>query len=738
MTELPNDLRATKSKSGTLSSDAVAVQTLLRLCPETKSALESWESIASVLSEAQRVHALASSLSVCQIHAAPSAVLAALTFDIYKRCEERADSSPKTSIEFSELLKTDPHVLSLLKSVSRLESVEWDKLDETSAESVRAMFLALSKDVRAILIVLSRRMHTLRRVRHSGDIAGNQARRLAQETLDIYAPLTNRLGIGQWKWELEDHSLRVLEPLTYRKISDLLNEKRAQRESYVEMAVRDLEQLLEENQIGASVKGRPKHVYSIYKKMERKQVGFDEVYDIIALRVITHGVRDCYGVLGAVHTRWTPVPSEFDDYIAMPKGNGYQSLHTVVIGPLGKAVEIQIRTDEMDRLAELGVAAHWAYKENKSNAQAATDKFVLMRQLLDWDRDAEDSTQFAETLRTDLFEDQVYVFTPQGDIIALPQGATGLDFAYRVHTMVGHRCKGVRVNEQIVPLTRALRTGERVKVLTHNEPRPSRDWMHENNGFLRTASGRAKVRHWFRQQDRPTAVSEGMEIVQQELRRLDAEEITPAALAKKLGYPGAEELFAAVGYGDRSGTAIGTAALDFVRKKGATQTPLTLELPPTGETSKHPRKTSGIVLDRVEDVLGSRARCCNPVPGDAVLGFITRGRGMTIHRADCTNVSNSPEPERVVSINWETGNERYSVELELRAQRSPLILNEVMHFVANLGVEIGSTRTRDISADEVSLLLSARLRSAEQLTKVLADIERHPRITLVRRVGQVR
>ena len=644
MTELSGN--APTSANAPLCPSQHSITALVRLRPELKEILSAWQPLAEHIGEEQRQIALASACSVAELNADPNSVLSALTFDAYRACREQAKSVAALCPELSRALDADKDLPTLLDGVEKLEAIRWDQLDAAAAESLRAMFLALSKDVRALLVVLARRLHMLRNLRRSTNHhSAKTAKRLAQETLEIHAPLTNRLGIGQWKWELEDHSLALLQPTTYRELTNLLNEKRTEREKYVDTAVSELQQLLKANGLAATVKGRPKHIYSIYKKMERKQVGFDEVYDIIALRVIAKTVQDCYAILGTAHSRWTPIPSEFDDYVAMPKGNGYQSLHTVVIGPQGKAVEIQIRTEEMDRFAELGVAAHWAYKENSTGKQLAAGKFLLLRQLLDWDQELQDPTQFAETLKTDLFEDQVYVFTPKGDVVALPKGATGLDFAYRVHTAVGHRCKGVRVNEQIVPLTRALKTGERVRVLTRAEPSPSRDWMHETNGFLRTSSGRSKVRQWFRQQDRQTAIAEGTEILQRELSRLDVENVPQATLAQKLGYSGPEELLAAVGYGDRSAASVGASAVELERQRQAKDVSSVLDqLPPEEPAKRVPQRTSGVTLDHVDDVLGSRARCCNPVPGDDVLGFITRGRGMIIHRADCANVTGSLEP----------------------------------------------------------------------------------------------
>ncbi|HHH29790.1 MAG TPA: bifunctional (p)ppGpp synthetase/guanosine-3',5'-bis(diphosphate) 3'-pyrophosphohydrolase, partial [Polyangiaceae bacterium] len=364
----------------------------------------------------------------------------------------------------------------LLDGVRRLATIRWDRIEEEAAESLRKMFLAMAQDIRVVMVVLAMRVQRMRSLR-DGVFDEEECARYAQETLDVFAPLANRLGIWQLKWELEDWALRALEPEIFDEITRLLDERREERQAFIDEVVRTLKDELAAEGIDATVKGRPKHIYSIYKKMQRKQLNFEQLYDVSAVRVITRRVQDCYAVLGLVHATWVPVPAEFDDYIAKPKDNGYQSLHTAVIGPRGRPVEVQIRTQQMHQFAEFGVAAHWAYKERKSGKALAQDKFMLLRQLMDWERDVADPHQFVESLKTDIFEDQVYVFTPGGDVVDLPVGSTPLDFAYRIHTMVGHRCRGARVNDQIVPLDYELKTGERVEILTQKMPQPSRDWM---------------------------------------------------------------------------------------------------------------------------------------------------------------------------------------------------------------------------------------------------------------------
>ncbi len=459
-------------------------------------------------------------------------------------------------------------IATLLEGVRRLATIRWDRLEEEEAESLRKMFVAMAQDVRVVMVVLAMRVQRMRSLRDAG--LDEEARhRYARETLEVFAPLANRLGIWQLKWELEDGALRELEPETYREITRLLAERRAERQAFIDEVVSTLKAKIAEEGIHATVKGRAKHIYSIYKKMQRKELDFQQLYDISAVRVITDRVQDCYAILGLVHATWVPVPSEFDDYVAKPKDNGYQSLHTAVIGPRGRPLEVQIRTQQMHQFAEFGVAAHWAYKESKSGKALAQDKFMLLRQLMDWERDVSDPHEFVESLKTDLFEDQVYVFTPGGDVVDLPVGSTPLDFAYRIHTMVGHRCRGARVNDQIVTLDSRLKTGDRVEILTDKSPQPSRDWMNPSLGYLKTASARGKVRQWFRKQSREQSVHDGRELLERELARLDLDHTTIDEVATALKYESVEDLYAAVGYGDRSTQSVTSAALSTRAREGA-------------------------------------------------------------------------------------------------------------------------------------------------------------------------
>ncbi|MEM9692181.1 MAG: bifunctional (p)ppGpp synthetase/guanosine-3',5'-bis(diphosphate) 3'-pyrophosphohydrolase [Myxococcota bacterium] len=615
-------------------------------------------------------------------------------------------------------------VVGLLDGVRRLLTIRWDRLEEEAAESLRKMFLAMARDVRVVLVVLALRVEELR------DLDGaNEAQTLAQETLDVYAPLANRLGIWQVKWELEDRSMRILEPVRYAEVERALVETREERDAFVTEVKEVLVHGLAEASLEASVKGRSKHIYSIAKKMQRKDLAFDQLFDVNALRVVVDKVADCYAALGVVHAIWLPVPAEFDDYIARPKANGYQSLHTVVVGPGGKPFEVQIRTKEMHAYAEFGVAAHFAYKEGKRDANH-DERFRILRQLMDWEREVSDPHQFVESLKTDLFQDQVYVFTPNGDVVDLPKGATPLDFAYRIHTMVGHRCRGAKVNGHIVSLDHALTTGDRVEILTQKQPSPSRDWLNPSLGYLVTSSGRQRVRSWFRQQDRDTAVQQGKELAEREFNRLDLEHASVEAVATWLKYDGVEELFAAIGYGDRSSASVTSAALQVEKDIAPPSEPV---IETTAPASSRRRGAGGLRIGDISDVMGRRAKCCNPVPGEPVKGFITRGRGIVIHRSACPNITKTNEPERVIEIEWEQ-DASHAVDVAIQANDRSGLLRDLANLISVLGVKMTSAQAKGHKDGTANIRLSLEFRSADQVASTLGRLASHRDVIAVRRV----
>lgn len=618
----------------------------------------------------------------------------------------------------------------------RLTSIQWSQLGNESAENLRRMFLAMAADVRVVLLALADRVQVMRALKHSDDMGLRQLR--AEETLDVYAPLANRIGTWTLKWELEDLALRELEPDTYRAIGKGLSQTRGERGQDIKDAIAMLEMELANQEIPARITGRPKHIYSIYKKMRRKGVPLEQIYDASAVRVLVDEVPQCYAVLGMIHGKFTPIPGEFDDYIARPKENLYQSLHTAVIGPNGRSLEIQIRTREMHQYAEYGVAAHWAYKEGKKTRSEDT-QFNLLRQLMDWHKDAasadsameSDPGALAESLKADIFRDRVYIFTPRGDVLDLPRGATVLDFAYRVHTNVGHRCRGAKIDDHIVPLDRKLENGDRVEVLTKKHPEPSRDWLNPHLGYLVTASAKQKIRQWFRQQGRGEAVEQGREALERELSRLGVE----AGLDDVAGlfdYRSPEDLLAAIGFGDVGAHSVGARALDKLEPKVVE----TVEIPPAPKRQpKAKRKgAEGVSIDGVDGVMSTPARCCSPVPGDDVVGFISRGRGVVIHRRSCPNLPKS-EPERLVEIGWGQSHRRvYPVELEVVAYDQPGVMRDVAEIISSQGVNMRGANAGERGRDgTATLLLTLEVTHTDQVIRILDRLERLACVAAVRR-----
>ncbi len=627
----------------------------------------------------------------------------------------------------------------LVDGVLRVAAFRWDRIDGEVAESLRKMFMAMAADMRVVIVALALRLRDMRALRRRPD---DERRHVARETLEIYAPLANRLGIFQLKWELEDLALRELEPEIYRQIGAALAARRDERTGFITEAIRVLEEKLAEVGIEGKISGRPKHIYSIYKKMQRKRVGFDEIYDVSAVRVLVDTIPNCYAVLGIVHSQWTPISGEFDDYIARPKPNGYQSLHTAIVGPGGRALEVQIRTQEMHQFGEYGVAAHWAYKESRKAGRLADEKFNWLRQIMDWQKEVTDPRDFVESLKTDIFKDQVYVFTPGGDVIDLPLGATPVDFAYRVHTNVGHRCRGALVNGTMVPLDHKLATGDRVEILTHKAQQPSRDWMNPQLGYVVSSGARTKIRQWFRLQGREAAIVQGRESLERELRRLgiDRPKFEDYA-ALYPNFAGVDELLAAIGFGDLATASVATKILDAERSAVAAAEAEAARLaplpPPTPEIKKPPTRPTaagGVSIEGTDGVLSHPARCCTPVPGDDVIGYITRGRGVAIHRRDCPNIVSSPEPERLIEIEWGQNRSRYPTTVAIQASDRVGLLRDITEVFADLGVSMTQINVVTNRKDQTALLTTTlEVSSNEQLVRILGRIERIPGVLKARR-----
>ena len=592
---------------------------------------------------------------------------------------------------------------------------------DNQADAVRRMLVAVIDDVRVALIKLAERTAALRAAK-----TADAPRRIkvAREVAEVYAPLAHRLGIGHLKWELEDLSFRYLHEADYKRIAKALAERREDRERYIEELVTQIGLTLTREGIKADLTWRAKHIYSIWRKMQRKQVDFSQIYDVRAIRVLVKNVQDCYAVLGLIHGSYQSIPHEFDDYVASPKPNGYRSLHTAVIGPQGKVVEVQIRTNQMHEEAEYGVCAHYRYKgtdaEGDSRQAAYEEKIGWLRQVLDWHDEVGDLLELSDALRQDVLEDRIYVFTRDGHVVDLPAGATPLDFAYKVHTEIGHSCRGAKVNRKIVPLTYRLKVGDQVDILRQSEPRPSRDWLNQSLGYLKTSRARAKVQSWFKQLDREQNVSAGKQLIDAEIKRLALGVLDLTPVAEMLNVQAVEDLYAAVGAGDvRVSQVVGAVS----RLSGTTQRELDLE---PRQASPHTR-TDGIQIRGVGKLLTQIATCCHPVPGDPIVGFITKNRGVSIHRDDCTNLLSLQEeqPERIIEVQWgQEQRETYPVEVEITAYDRHGLLRDITSVFANEGVNVTGLQTRtDVSSNTARLQLSIEVSDLTQLSHVLDRVQ---------------
>ena len=591
-------------------------------------------------------------------------------------------------------------------------------------EALRKMLLAMVQDIRVVLIKLADQLQCMREMVRSADEA--QRAEAARDTLDLFAPLANRLGIWQFKWELEDLAFRCTEPLTYKDLARQLDEKRVNREAYLGEVTRLLREELARAGIAAEVSSRPKHIYSIWKKMQRKGVGIDDLSDVRAVRVLVGDVKDCYAALGLVHNLWTPIPREFDDYIARPKANDYRSLHTAVIGPESRVLEVQIRTQEMHQHAELGVAAHWRYKEGSRGEADFDRKIAWLRRVLDWRDELGDEGELAEYFKTELFQDSVYVVTPQGRVIDLPRGATPVDFAYHVHSDLGHRCRGAKVDGHIVPLTYALSNGQRVEIITAKEGGPSRDWLNPALGFLKSNRARTKVRQWFNSQQLAEAIASGRAALEKELQRLGRTGQNLDELAASLDFAKVEELFAALGRSEVSSRQL-LAGLGI--DTGAGEAPAAVPAP-VSPAARAP--ASGVLIVGVDKLLTVLARCCKPVPPDAIVGFVTRGRGVTIHRQDCGNVGRLPA-ERLIEADWgKTGETRFPVDVEIMAGGHPALMRDILDVFTREKVRVASSTSysRDLSA---RMVFTLEVENQAQLKRILALVRELGGVESVRR-----
>ncbi|TSB45687.1 RelA/SpoT family protein [Alkalicoccobacillus porphyridii] len=664
----------------------------------------------------------------------PNTVAAAFLHDVVEDTE--------VTVEDIELT-FNAEVAMLVDGVTKLKKFKYKSKEEQQAENHRKMLVAMAKDIRVILIKLADRLHNMRTLKF---MPPAKQRVTSNETLEIFAPLAHRLGISAIKWELEDIALRYLDPQQYYRIVNLMKKKRAERESYLEEVIEKIQDQLEDMDVTCELSGRPKHIYSIYRKMVLQNKQFNEIYDLLAVRIIVKNIKDCYAVLGVIHTCWRPMPGRFKDYIAMPKANMYQSLHTTVVGPYGDPLEVQIRTDEMHRVAEFGVAAHWAYKEGKvlsNQSNSFEDKLTWFRDIIESQNDTNDAQEFMESMKMDLFSDMVFVFTPKGDVVELPRGSVPLDFAYRIHSEIGNRCIGAKVNSKMVPLDHELRTGDIVEVMTSKHSYgPSQDWLK----ITQSSHAKNKIKQWFKKEKREENVQKGREMLEKEVRLLEfdpKEVLTPENIAEatnKFSFAGEEDMLAATGYGGISAKQIVNKLTEKIRKKkDQEQEEQTLDNALSDIKSFTPKKktNSGVRVKGVDNLLIRISRCCTPVPGDEIVGFITKGRGVSIHRADCPNIQ-SEEESRFLDVEWEGAqqeNKAYPVDIEITGFDRNGLLNEILHTMTESRTSINAVTGRSDQKNKMATIhMSISIQNLGHLQRVVEKIKQLKDIYSVRRM----
>ncbi|SHI68057.1 GTP pyrophosphokinase [Dethiosulfatibacter aminovorans DSM 17477] len=618
--------------------------------------------------------------------------------------------------EFSE------DIANLVDGVTKLSKVKYKSKEERQAESLRKMVIAMSKDIRVIIIKLADRLHNLRTLEY---MSVEKQKEKAMETLEIYAPIANRLGMASIKWELEDLSLKYIDPEGFEDVRKRIKEKRKDREEYIESIMNILREKIEEAHIEFELSGRPKSIYSIYKKMYHKNKIFEEIYDITAIRIIVHSVKDCYGVLGVAHTLWKPLPGRFKDYIAMPKPNMYQSLHTTVIGPNGEPFEIQIRTLEMHKTAEYGIAAHWKYKEG-IKTDNFEDKLNWLRHMLDWQKDTNDPREFMESLKIDLYTDEVFVFTPNGDVINLPIGSTPIDFAYRVHSAVGNKCIGAKVNGRIVPLDYKLKNGNQVEIITSASSNgPSRDWLK----IVKSSQARSKIRKYFKDKERGTDIEHGKDAIEKEVKKQGfkltelLKEKWLLEVVEKMNLKTLDNLYAAVGH--RTITELQVVMKLITKYKAVNKDKFEEKIKEVETVRKSKAPTSGVIIKGLDNIKVRFSKCCSPVPGDEIVGYITRGRGVSVHRADCTNISAADKDARFIEVEWDNSKSiSFTAELQIEAVDRPGLLQDITGAYTEFKVNATHLNLR-VNKDKIAVMnITFEIKESRELNDLIKKFKR--------------
>lgn len=675
------------------------------------------------------VHPFNTALILAEMHLDAATIAAAFLHDVVEDC---GVSLEELEAEFGEDVALLVHGVTKMGELPHQANTGQRKSNtDRQAEYLRHIFMAMGNDVRVILVKLADRLDNMRTL---GVMSANSQRNNARETMDIFAPMANRLGIGHLKWQLEDLAFRYLEPEQYRDLAMQLAERRTSREKHLDRVIAKVRQTLQSHKINADVQGRPKHIYSIWRKMKRKQVLLDQIFDVRAVRVLVDDIPTCYQVLGIVHTMWRPIHGEFDDYIAAPKENGYRSLHTAIVDDEGKTLEVQIRTFEMHQDSEYGIAAHWRYKENGRKTDAAYEqRLSYMRRLIEnVQDDDQDAEQFIAAMKESIQDERIYVFTPRNDIIDLPEGATPIDFAYHIHTEVGHRCRGARVNTKMVALDYKLSTGDRVEIITANRGGPSLDWLNDALGYVQTARAKTKIRQWFRKLDRDKNISLGRDSLERELKRLGIDDYQRSDIANMTGYPSIDHMLAAIGFGDVTASSI---ASRVVQLEDRANTAKRDELIPSKPSRNGKNPDHGIDIAGLGGLLVSLSTCCHPAPGDPIIGFITRSRGVTVHRRDCKNVLNTTEPQRLIEVNWsETDAHMYAVPVEIRARDREGLMRDIGAIIAEQSINMTNVNISTAENHTAIFRLTMEVSHINQLSLVLNKIDMLQEVMSVRRV----